>query len=77
MGRNADRCLRPLRHRLPDVVPATGDWNSDGITKIGVYSEGSWYLDTNASWQWDGVPTDTYGLFGAGSRHVTPVTGNW
>jgi hypothetical protein len=44
-------------------------------SKIGAYSEGNWYLDTSASWQWDGVPTETYGLFGVGLGTVTPVTG--
>ena len=62
---------------LPNAIPVTGDWNGSGTTKIGVYSEGNWYLDTNASWQWDGTPTDTYGLFGTGLGTVTPVTGNW
>jgi peptidoglycan hydrolase-like protein with peptidoglycan-binding domain len=62
---------------LPNVIPVTGDWNGDGTTKIGVYSEGNWYLDTNASWDWNGTPTDTYGLFGVGLGTVVPVTGNW
>jgi len=62
---------------LPNVIPVTGDWNGDGITKIGVYSDGYWYLDTNANWQWDGTPIDTYGIFGIGLGTVTPVTGKW
>jgi len=62
---------------LPNVIPVTGDWNGDNRTEIGVYSEGNWYLDTNASWQWDGTPIDTYGLFGVGLGTVVPVTGNW
>jgi len=62
---------------LPNVQPVTGDWNGNGITKIGVYSDGYWYLDTNASWQWDGTPTDTFGIFGVGLGTVVPVTGNW
>jgi serine-aspartate repeat-containing protein C/D/E len=62
---------------LPNPVPVTGDWNGDGITEIGIYSNSNWYLDTNASWQWDGVPTDTYGFFGAGLANPVPVIGNW
>jgi len=62
---------------LPNAVPVTGDWNGDGNTRIGVYSEGNWYLDTNDSLLWDETPTDTYGLFGVGLGTVTPVTGNW
>ncbi|GEM_PF-1721907 len=62
---------------LPNALPVTGDWNGDGITKIGVYSNGSWYLDANRNWVWDGAPTDTYGAFGLGLPHAMPVTGNW
>jgi len=62
---------------LPNVVPVTGDWNGDGTTKIGVYSEGNWYLDKSNSWAWDGEPTDTYGAFGMGLLNVVPVVGNW
>ena len=62
---------------LPNVIPVTGDWNGNGTTKIGVYSDGNWYLDTNSNWQWDGTPTETYGLFGVGLGVVVPVTGNW
>jgi hypothetical protein len=62
---------------LANPIPVTGDWNGNGITKIGIYSEGNWYLDTNASWQWDGTPTDTFGVFGLGLGTVVPVTGNW
>jgi hypothetical protein len=62
---------------LPNAVPVTGDWNGNGITKIGIYSDGNWYLDANASWQWDWTPTDTFGVFGAGLPNVVPVTGNW
>ncbi|MDA8100501.1 MAG: hypothetical protein M0042_12865 [Nitrospiraceae bacterium] len=62
---------------LSNVIPVTGDWNGDGITKIGVYSDGNWYLDTNNNWQWDGMPADTFGVFGVGLGTVYPVTGNW
>ncbi|GFE59357.1 carboxypeptidase regulatory-like domain-containing protein [Geobacter sp. AOG1] len=62
---------------LPNVVPVTGDWNGDGITKIGVYSDGNWYLDKNNNWAWDGEPTDTYGVFGIGVPNAVPVVGNW
>ncbi|MDA8099958.1 MAG: hypothetical protein M0042_10050 [Nitrospiraceae bacterium] len=54
-----------------------GDWGGNGITTIGVYSDGNWCLDKNQSWAWDGEPTDTFGIFGVGHVGVTPVTGNW
>jgi hypothetical protein len=62
---------------LPNVVPVTGDWNSDGITEIGVYANGNWYLDKNKSWAWDGTPTDTFSDFGFGLPNMVPVVGNW
>ena len=62
---------------LPNVIPVTGDWGGTGVTKIGVYSDGYWYLDKNQSWAWDGEPADTFGVFGVGLTGVTPVTGNW
>ncbi len=31
----------------------TGDWNGDGVAKIGVYRGGKWYLDVNGNGQWD------------------------
>ncbi len=62
---------------LANAIPVTGDWGGTGVTKIGVYSEGNWYLDANSSWQWDGTPADTFGVFGVGLAGVTPVTGNW
>ena len=31
----------------------TGDWNGDGVAKIGVYRGGKWYLDVNGNGRWD------------------------
>ncbi len=62
---------------LPNVIPVTGDWNGDGITKIGVYSNGNWYMDKNRSWFWDGAVTDIYGAFGLGLSNAVPMVGNW
>ena len=45
--------------------------------KIGVFTDGIWYLDMNNNWQWDGEPTDTYGVFGIGVPNAVPVTGRW
>jgi hypothetical protein len=62
---------------LGDDIPITGDWNGDGITNIGVFRNGAWYLDINANYQWDpGVDL----AFRAGSFGLPddiPVTGDW
>ena len=56
--------------------PATGDWNSGGITEIGVYhpSNGFWYLDTSSNNSWDNS-VDTSSRFGLATD--IPVTGKW
>jgi protocatechuate 3,4-dioxygenase beta subunit len=33
-------------------VPVAGDWNGDGIANIGLYREGTWYLDEDGSGKW-------------------------
>jgi len=62
---------------LTNALPVVGDWDGDGISEIGIYSDGVWYLDVNRSWQWDGEPTDTMGIFGIGLTNSVPVTGDW
>jgi outer membrane protein assembly factor BamB len=62
---------------LPNPVPVVGDWNGDGTTKIGIYSNGTWYLDVNGNGQWDGEPTDEMDTFGVGLTGAVPVVGNW
>jgi YD repeat-containing protein len=61
---------------LSGAVPITGDWNGTGTTKIGVYSGGYWYLDTNGNGVWDGTPADSYYFFG-GAPGTVPVSGDW
>ncbi len=62
---------------LTNAVPVVGDWNADGTTEIGIYQNGYWYLDMNRSWQWDGQPTDQFGVFGVGLTNAVPVPGKW
>ena len=44
------------------------------VTKIGVYKDGTWYLDWNGNGAWD-AGTDKVYSFGAPGW--TPVTGDW
>jgi C1A family cysteine protease len=62
---------------LTNAVPVTGDWNADGVTEIGIYQQGLWYLDKNRSWQWEGEPADQFGVFGVGLTGAVPVPGKW
>ena len=52
-----------------------GDWNGDGRTKIGVYSNGFWFLDYNGDYVWDGGIFDKQ--IGWGWAGVTPIVGDW
>jgi FtsP/CotA-like multicopper oxidase with cupredoxin domain len=58
-------------------IPVTGDWDGDGITDIGVYRNGIWYLDMNGNRVWNqGVDLITTSKFGGVTGDI-PVTGNW
>jgi hypothetical protein len=60
-------------------IPVVGDWNGDGMTKIGVFrvvsGQGRWYLDFNGNGIWEGGSVDKYYIFG--TLGDWPVTGNW
>jgi serine-aspartate repeat-containing protein C/D/E len=38
---------------LAGGTPVTGDWDGDGVTEIGVYLDGLWFLDLNGNGVWD------------------------
>ena len=52
-----------------------GDWNFDGRKKVGIYSNGTWYLDYNGNGVWEGVAVDKAYSFGFPA--ATPVVGDW
>jgi protocatechuate 3,4-dioxygenase beta subunit len=56
-----------------DALPVTGDYNGDGITDIGVYIDGHWYLDLDGNGHWD--ERDLWAHLG--SQDDLPVTGDW
>lgn len=62
---------------LPAAAPVAGDWDGGGTSKIGIYSDGVWYLDNNGNGAWDGEPTDSIFTFGTGLSGAVPVTGDW
>ncbi|MBT0653147.1 multicopper oxidase domain-containing protein [Geomobilimonas luticola] len=62
---------------LAGAIPVTGDWTGNGTTKIGVFVNGTWYLDLNGNGAWDGTPTDAMYVFGAGVAGALPATGDW
>ena len=52
----------------------TGDWNGDGITKVGVYNNGTWRLDVNGNGKWDEGDVEIRGF---GSKESVPVVGDF
>ena len=56
-----------------DAIPVSGDWNGDGITDIGVFVAGNWYLDLNGDGRWD--RSDLWAKLG--TIDDLPVTGDW
>jgi hypothetical protein len=61
----------------PNMIPVVGDWNGDGRTKIGIYYQGSWYLDYDGNGVWDGGVNDKQYSFGWAATGVTPMVGDW
>lgn len=56
--------------------PVIGDWNGDGTDDVGVFRNGSWYLDANGNHRWDGTAGgDLFFKFGLAGD--TPVAGDW
>jgi len=54
-------------------LAVTGDFNGDGVTDIGVFIDGHWYLDLNGNGHWD--ESDLWAQLG--SQDDLPVTGDW
>ena len=58
---------------MRDAIPVTGDFNGDGITDIGVFYKGDWYIDLNGNGVWD--EGDLWAKLGHDGD--LPVTGDW
>ncbi|MCR5358707.1 MAG: hypothetical protein K6E55_02340 [Thermoguttaceae bacterium] len=52
----------------------TGDWNGDGVSKIGVYNNGTWRLDVNGNGRWDEGDVEIRGF---GGKESVPVVGDF
>jgi len=57
-------------------LPVTGDWNGDGRTEIGIYRNGTWFLDANGDGRYNGPAVDIR-YDGFGQTGDKPVTGDW
>lgn len=64
---------RGIQFGLDGGIPVTGDFNGDGVTEVGVFIDGQWFIDLNGNGVWD--EGDFWAKLGhEGDR---PVTGDW
>ena len=73
MSSNLPTNYEPFTFGNEDAVPIPGDWDGDGITEIGVFRRGEWYLDINGNGVWD--EDDLWAKLG--SVGDLPVVGDW
>ncbi|MEN6405779.1 MAG: SdrD B-like domain-containing protein [Thermoguttaceae bacterium] len=65
--------IKRARFGRNGAIPVTGDWNGSGVTKVGVFLAGQWFLDLDGDGVWDNV--DLWAKLGkAGDQ---PVSGDW
>ena len=77
-GSSIDRVYPNFGQGLTGAIPIVGDWDGSGVTRIGIYWNGSWYLDMDGNGSWDGAVVDhIYSDFGSGLRNAWPVVGAW
>lgn len=57
----------------PGDIPVSGDWTNTGLTRFGLFYNGSWSLDLNADWAY--TSADRY--FTWGQAGDVPITGDW
>ncbi len=65
--------IKTLRFGVPGATPVTGDWDGSGVTKIGVFLDGLWFLDLNGNGIWD--ENDLW--IKLGKKGDQPVAGDW
>jgi hypothetical protein len=75
-GPDRDICFHSFGGYSEDI-PVVGDWNGNGTTKIGIYRQGSWYLDRNGNGVWDGCDEDICRPRFGGMVQDIPVAGDW
>ena len=48
--------MRQILFGAHDAIPVVGDFNGDGVSEVGVYYHGEWFLDLNGNGRWDEGP---------------------
>jgi hypothetical protein len=62
-----------FRRGVAGDLPIAGDWNGDGISTIGLFSQGEWWLDTDG----DGKLSNADRKFTYGQSGDLPVVGDF
>jgi hypothetical protein len=58
---------------IPGAIPVSGDFNGDGVSEVGFYFEGEWFIDINGNGRWD--EEDLWAKLG--TVEDLPVVGDW
>ncbi|HMK43684.1 MAG TPA: hypothetical protein VK445_06060, partial [Dissulfurispiraceae bacterium] len=76
---SVDRMIPDFGKGLPNAIPVVGNWpGSTGLgDKVGVYTDGTWYLDMNGNGQWNPGTDTMVADFGKGLTGAQPVVGDW
>lgn len=75
--RGVDKAYPPGSFGLAGDIPITGDWNGNGITSVGVFRKGAWYLDFDGNGQWNKNLDITIRAGSFGLSTDIPITGDW
>lgn len=65
--------LKQLQFGRRHAKPIVGDFNGDGISEVGVYVDGEWFIDVNGNGAWD--EGDMWAELGG--IEDLPVVGDW
>jgi serine-aspartate repeat-containing protein C/D/E len=65
--------IQTLTFGMSSAIPVTGDWLGTGVTRVGVFLDGLWFLDLNGNGVWD--KDDLWVKLGV--KGDKPVSGDW
>ncbi|HEY4309947.1 MAG TPA: SdrD B-like domain-containing protein [Pirellulales bacterium] len=72
-GEGEEGVKKFVRFGMRNGIPVTGDFNGDGITDVGFFYGGEWFIDLDDNGQWD--QGDLWAKLG--HEGDLPVTGDW